>query len=109
VRLRQTPLYAASAGVLLLAAWPAAAAPHTYTITMDKMKFGALPTGLKKGDILIWDNRDLFRHTATADDHRSFDVDLMPGAKKKMVLTKTGTFAFFCRYHPGMRGVLVIK
>jgi plastocyanin len=33
----------------------------------------------------------------------------MPGAKKKMVLTKSGTFPFFCRYHPNMRGVLVIK
>lgn len=103
------PLYVASAGALLLAAWPAAAAPHTYVIAMDKLKFGAIPAGLHKGDTLIWDNRDLFRHTATANDHHSFDVDLMPGAKKKMVLTKTGTFPFTCRYHPNMRGVLVIK
>ena len=109
MRLRHTPLYVASAGSLLLAAWPAAAAPHTYTFVMDKLKFGAVPTGLKKGDTLIFVNNDLFRHTATADDHHSFDVDLMPGAKKKMVLTKTGTFPFFCRYHPNMRGVLVIK
>jgi len=109
VRLRRTPLYAASAGVLLLAAWPAAAAPHTYTFVMDKLKFGAVPTGLHKGDTLVFINKDMFKHSATATDGHSFDVDLAPGSAKKMVLTKTGTFPFICRYHPNMRGVLVIK
>ena len=110
MRLRRTPLYAASAGALLLAfAWPAAAAPHTYTFVMDKLKFGAVPTGLRKGDTLIFVNKDMFKHSATATDGHSFDVDLPPGSAKKMVLTKTGTIPFFCRYHPNMRGVLVIK
>lgn len=109
MRLRLSAVYVASAGALLLAAPPAAAAPRTFVVTMDKLKFGPVPTDLHKGDILIWDNRDLFRHTATADDHHSFDVDLMPGAKKRMVLTKTGTFPFTCRYHPNMRGTLEIK
>jgi plastocyanin len=51
----------------------------------------------------------MFKHSATATDGHSFDVDLAPGSAKKMVLTKTGTFPFICRYHPNMRGVLVIK
>ena len=72
------------------------------------MKFGPVPAQLQKGDTIIWANRDILRHTATAANH-AFDVDLPPGAAKKMVLTKTGTFPFVCRYHPGMRGVLVIK
>ena len=109
MRLRRTPLYVASAGSLLLAPWPAAAAPHTYTFVMDKLKFGAVPTGLRKGDTLVFINKDMFRHSATASDGHSFDVDLQPGAAKKMILTKTGTFPFICRYHPNMRGVLVIK
>jgi plastocyanin len=95
--------------MLLLAPMPAAASPHTYTMVMDKLKFGPVPTGLHEGDVLIWDNRDMFRHTATADDHHSFDVDLMPGQRKKMVLTKTGTFPFYCRYHPNMKATLVIQ
>jgi plastocyanin len=109
VRLRRTPLYVASAGVLLLAGWPAAAAPHTFTFVMDKLKFGAVPTRLHKGDTLIFVNKDMFKHSATATDGHSFDVDLPPGAAKKMVLTKTGTIPFYCRYHPNMRAVLVIK
>jgi plastocyanin len=85
-----------------------AAAAHTYVVVLDKMKFGALPSGLRKGDMIIWVNRDFLRHTATAADH-SFDVDLPAGAKAKTVLKRSGTIAFVCRFHPGMRGVFQVK
>lgn len=109
-RSRYCPLLAASVGALLLCAAeaPAAAAPHTYTVVMDKLKFGPLPTGLHKGDTIVWVNKDMFRHTATATDH-SFDIDLMPGKAGKTVLTKSGSIPFICRYHPNMRGVLSVK
>lgn len=99
---------AARAGALLLAASAAAAAPSTYTIAIEKMKFGPVPTVLHKGDVIVWVNRDFLRHSATAADH-SFDVDLLPNSKGKTVLSKTGAIPFVCRYHPGMRGVLQVK
>jgi plastocyanin len=105
------PQFAASAGALLLGVLtgtPAAAAPHTYTIVMDKMKFGPVPANLHKGDTIVWANRDFIQHSATAADH-SFDVILPAGKAGKTVLTKSGSIAFVCRYHPGMRGVLVVK
>ena len=110
IRSRHCPLLAASVGALLLGAVPApaAAAPHTYTVVIDKLKFGPLPSQLHKGDAIIWVNKDLFRHTATAADH-SFDVDLMPGKAGKIVLKKSGTIPFICRYHPNMRGTLQVK
>jgi plastocyanin len=107
MRLRRLAPVVASVGALLLAASPAVAAPRTYTVVMDKLKFGPVPSGLHKGDIIIWDNRDMLRHTATAADH-SFDVDLPAGAKGKTVLKSSGRISFVCRYHPGMRGVLVV-
>jgi len=100
--------WAACAGALLPNASSAVAAAHTYTVVMDKMKFGPVPAQLHKGDEIIWINRDFLRHTATAADHR-FNVDLPAGAKSKTVLTRTGTIPFVCRYHPGMRGTLVVK
>ena len=93
---------------LLLFASAAAAAPHSYTVVIDKLKFGPVPQGLHKGDAIIWYNRDMLRHSATATDH-SFDADLPPGAKVKTVLNKTGAIAFVCKYHPGMHGVLKVK
>ena len=108
MRTRRSPLYAAGVGALLLAISPAAAAPHTYTVVIDKLKFGPLPAGLHKGDTIIWANRDILRHTATAADH-SFDIDLQPGKAGKTVIAKSGTIPFSCRFHPGMRGVLQVR
>jgi plastocyanin len=105
---RRLALGAVSVGALLLASTPAAAAPRTYTVVIEKMKFGPVPSGLHKGDTIIWANRDFLRHTATAADH-SFDVDLMPGKAAKIVLNKAGTIPFNCRYHPGMKGVLQVQ
>ncbi len=97
------------AGLLLLpGACPAAAAPHTYVVVIDKLKFGTLPANLHKGDTVVWDNRDILRHSATATNH-SFDADLPPGARVKTVMKSTGSIPFVCRYHPGMRGTLQVK
>ena len=108
MRSRRLPLYALSVGALLLLGSPAAAAPRTWTVVIDKMKFGTLPPQLHRGDAIIWINRDFLRHTATASN-KSFDVDLPAGAKAKTVMRNTGAIAFACRYHPGMRGVLHVK
>ena len=101
-------LNAVCGGALLLLAAPALGAPHAYTVEIDKMKFGPVPSLLHKGDTIIWANHDFLRHTATASNH-AFDVDLPAGSRRTMTLTKSGTFPFFCRYHPGMRATLVIR
>jgi len=106
MRLRR--LAQGAAGGALLLASQAPAAPHTYTVVIDKLKFGAIPTGLHRGDSIIWVNRDILRHSATATDH-GFDADLLPGKAGKTILKKSGAIAFVCRYHPGMRGVLRVK
>ena len=88
-----------------VAAAPALAAE--YTIVLNHMKFGPVPAGLHVGDTIIWQNDDIFRHSATARD-KSFDVDLPPGAKVPLVLAASGNVDFFCKFHPGMTGTLVI-
>jgi plastocyanin len=108
MRLRRYALFAASSGALLLVAPAATAAPQTYTVVIEKMKFGPIPAVLHKGDSIIWVNRDFLRHSATAANH-SFDADLPPGTKVRTVFKSGGTIPFVCRYHPGMRGVLQVK
>ena len=85
-----------------------AAAPRIHVVSIDKMKFGAMPAGVKAGDTIVWDNRDLFRHSATARDG-SFNVDLPAGTRGKAIVRKPGAIAFTCKFHPGMRGVLRVS
>ena len=94
-----------TAGSLLHVQAQAQGAPHEYTVVMDNMNFGALPSGAKVGDTIIWDNRDTVQHSATARDG-SFDVRVNPGKKGRTVLTNAGTIALYCIFHPMMRGTL---
>jgi plastocyanin len=94
-----------SLGAVLVAA-PAFAAQ--YTIVLNHLKFGPVPTGLKVGDTIVWQNDDIFRHSATARD-KSFDIDLPPAATVTQTLSAAGSFDFFCKFHPGMTGTLVVS
>ena len=95
---------------LALAAAPAASAAlstKVYTVTIQQMSFGQPPKTLHVGDRIEWVNNDIFVHSATAAD-KSFDVELKPKARATIVLRKPGTVSFICRYHPGMKGQLVV-
>jgi plastocyanin len=60
------------------------------------------------GDTIEWQNQDLVPHTATATD-RSWDSgDILPDRRWRWVATRAGTFAYACRYHTNMHGVVRI-
>jgi plastocyanin len=99
--------------ILLAAAFAAlpgaaAPAPAVRTIIVDRMQFGPAPALLRRGDVLLWVNRDFVRHSATATD-RSFDVDLPAHGSAKIVLRRAGTIAFSCKFHPAMKGRLTVR
>jgi plastocyanin len=70
------------------------------------MRFGPVPPIIKAGDTIVWVNRDIVAHTATARNG-SFDVVIPSGQSATMVIRQAGTIPFYCRYHPAMRGSLV--
>jgi len=84
-----------------------AAMAADYTIVLDKMKFGPLPAELHPGDTITWKNDDIFRHSATARD-KSFDIDLPSKSEVKMTVAAAGPVEFYCKFHPGMKGTLVV-
>lgn len=107
LRPRRVTLCAAVAGALLPVAPPVPAAAATHVVIIDQMKYGAVPA-LKVGDEVIFVNRDMLRHTVTASNN-SFNLDLMPGARGALRINSAGHAAFYCKYHPGMRGTMIAK
>jgi plastocyanin len=79
-----------------------------FSVVLNDMDFGPVPADLRVGDIVAWVNDDIFDHTATAIDG-SFDVDIKSGARVETKITKAGEIAFYCGYHPGMKGKLVAR
>lgn len=104
---------AGAAFALLSTAWfgaachPAAAAPVEHVVVIDKMTFAPAPTNVRVGDVIVWVNKDIFKHTAT-DRRGRFDVDLPAGTTRRMAVRWTGVIDYFCRYHPGMTGRMMV-
>ncbi|HVY52244.1 MAG TPA: cupredoxin domain-containing protein [Devosia sp.] len=92
---------------MLLAAGTFGAAAAEYTIVIDKMKFGPVPPALHPGDTIVWRNDDILHHSATARD-KSFDLDLPARSSATMTIGAAGEVPFYCKFHPGMTGTLVI-
>lgn len=64
---------------------------------------------VKPGDVIVWVNKDIVPHTATAKDG-SWDSGLIEsGGEWQMVVTDDMTQTYYCRFHPTMTAELDIK
>jgi plastocyanin len=85
------------------------AAPATHTVVMEGMAFKPDTLTVKQGDTVVWVNKDLFPHTATAND-RTFDSGELPANKSwRYAASKPGKHAYTCTFHPTMKAVLIVK
>lgn len=103
---------AIAGAAVLLAIWASGAygtdKHGSHTVEINQMRYGTIPDDLKAGDTIVWVNKDTVQHTVTAKDH-SFDIRLAPGKQATQTLDNAGTFAFYCVYHPTMRGTLKVS
>ncbi len=82
---------------------------HLHTIRITNFEFVPATAEVDAGDVVEWKNEDFVAHTATADDH-SFDTGAIDGGSSKRVeLRRKGRFSYSCRYHPDMKGTLVVR
>lgn len=82
---------------------------QTVTVVIENMKFSPAELEVKKGETVIWVNKDLVPHTATADDG-SFDSKMIgPGKSWKYQPKKAGTYSYKCTFHPTMLGSITVK
>lgn len=83
-------------------------AADMHTIAMDGTRFVPETVTVKRGDRVVWVNRDPFPHTATAAgvfDSRS----MAPGESWSYVPHRSGALAYVCTLHPGMQGTLIVQ
>ncbi len=87
---------------------PVSAHAATIQIVMDKLVFSPVEMKANVGDTIEWVNRDILAHTATATAGDDWNVIIAPNKTEKLVLQKAGTIGYYCKYHPNMKGRLVI-
>jgi plastocyanin len=99
-------------GALIAASTPgsrgaaaAATAPRTHEVLIQGLAYLPPKLEVRRGDVVVWINKDPFPHTATAAGR--FDSgSIAPGGSWRFTATRSGSFAYLCSFHPTMTGTL---
>jgi len=86
----------------------AASKPVTHTVLIDGVKYVPEAITVRRGDTVVWINKDPFPHTVTAKG--SFDSrDIAAGKSWKWKPRKAGNYAYICTLHPNMTGAVKVE
>ena len=78
---------------------------ETIQIKINDLAFSPIEVTVKVGDLVEWTNGDFVDHTAT-DKGGAWDVAVPAGKSAQLKVTSPGTFAYYCKVHPGMTGTI---
>jgi plastocyanin len=76
-------------------------------VIIHKLTFAPIEVTAKVGDTIEWVNKDILTHTATATN-KDWDITIASKQNAKLVLKKAGAFDYFCKFHPNMKGRVVV-
>ena len=76
---------------------------ETIQIKINDLAFSPTEVTAKVGDTVEWTNGDFVDHTAT-DKGGTWDVAIPAGKSAQLELASPGSFAYYCKVHPGMTG-----
>jgi plastocyanin len=99
----------ALAAALALAGAPAPAAAATHTVVMEGFTFKPQTLEVKSGDTVLWVNRDILPHTATATANAFDSKTIKPGGKSTWKAGAAGQYAYYCALHPNMKAVVQVR
>jgi plastocyanin len=95
-------------GAALVLSPDSTAAGKAQQVAMEGIKFVPERLEVAVGDTITWTNGDLVPHTVTSGTAiESGTID--PNEHWRYVARKKGEIDYICRFHPGMRGKLVVK
>ena len=96
------PLLAACAGA------DPVADPRSHTVEMREMAFVPAELRVNPGDTIVWINRDIVPHTATAPDSAWSSPPLAEGERWRMVVGAAASGQYLCAFHPVMEARLIV-
>jgi plastocyanin len=85
-----------------------AAEGRRVVIEIRTFEFAPFAPDVKPGDVIVWINRDIVPHTASADNGSWDSGQINPGGKWQMVVKDGLVESYYCRFHPSMTARLDI-
>ena len=84
------------------------AAPRIHVVVIEDFAFEPTRLEIRAGDSVEWVNRDIAPHTATAEDGSWDSGELTRSGSFRQDFAEAGIQAYFCAFHPQMRGEIVV-
>lgn len=89
---------------------PGGTAPRRHVVEVRAMAFHPAVLEVRRGDTVVWVNRDVVPHTATATREPRWQTGrLAQGDSGRYVPRATGEDRYFCELHPPMEGKLIVR
>ncbi len=89
---------------------PARAQGETVVVeAADGNVFEPATITISVGDTVTWRNTDNVPHTSTSEDELWDSGALGAGEEFSFTFEEAGTYAYFCEFHPGMEGTVVVQ
>ena len=80
-----------------------------HKVTIQDLKYNPATLSIKPGETVMWVNKDDNDHTVTSDDGKTLKSDnLGSGDTYKYTFDKSGKFKYHCKYHPRMKGTVIV-
>jgi amicyanin len=83
----------------------------TNNVTIESYKYSPEKITVKKGTTVTWENLDLAPHTVTVEEGEGPGPDselFGKGEKYSYTFNEAGTFPYYCKPHPYMKGEVVV-
>lgn len=86
----------------------AAVKPAKHTVTIEAVQFQPTVVEARRGDSIVWINKDPFPHTVTSTG--KFDSkEIQPGESWTYKVQQSGDLPYICTLHPTMKAALRVK
>ncbi len=85
-----------------------ASIPVTHSAVIQNFSFNRSSVIIKKGDTVIWANKDSAPHTVTGDNGGPSSPTISANGNYSFTFDSAGTFGYHCSFHPSMKGTVVV-
>ena len=81
---------------------------RTHEIVIQGLQYQPETLRVRRGDVVVWINKDPFPHTATAP--KVFDSgSIVADGSWRFTATRAGVHPYICTLHPNMKGTLQVE
>ena len=84
--------------------------PQERDVNIENFSFSPLELKIKKGETVMWLNKDSAAHTIVSDSGNELSsATLSKGKIYFHTFNSTGTFAYHCGIHPSMKARIIVE